>query len=924
MDVEGRSKNDDAMSTCIVSTAEVFDIDDVSWPAIVALQSQIIAWLIGPPKGARVMNVKTGATALDIARLYLERGWDPVPVEFRKKGPRVEGWGGSFRLTGENLSEYFNCGRQNIGVVLGKRSGGLTDIDLDCHEARVIASYVLPPTKAIFGRASSRNSHRLYVTGLSDVPGQPATIAFDAPGKGKDARLLEVRIGGEKRAQTIFPGSTHQDTGESILWEEDGEPAIVEGERLIKYGRCLGAACLLARAWPANDSRQRHEFALVVGGVLARSNFKDPLSAIKPLVQGICAAVGDNESRDRVTAALDAAKAFKEGKHAYGLPELIKYAGEAAAKLICEWFGYQGSIADVDSDEPLGFQMRETGLYVCKVKGDGENKEEQCEWVSSPFSVVQRERSPTGDGWARRLSWRDHDGREHSHLVADARLHSDPGELCGDLADNGLTISISKHRDLINYLNRKDVSHRGTIVERTGWHDIAGKRCFVLPDQVIGRVDRVTLQGSTSRPYAVGGTLEEWKTHVAGKVKGHRYLTFMLANGFVGPLLELLEMESGGVHPYGQSSIGKTTGVRVSVTPWGSGADKGGFLKSWSATRNGLEGAAVDHADTLLPLEEMGIANAKELGASVYSITSGLGKQRADRTGSLRSPKTWRTWMVSSGEATLRAMMAAGGQRVRAGQEIRILDIRADQDEGVGVFNKISADFDPKALADEIKLATCRYYGTAGPAFIAKLLEVEREDVKRHWEEMRQEIPKKVGLAGSTEQVTRVADKFAVIALAGELAIEFGVLPLEKGSVGKAAGEMLGRWVKGSGGAKDPQEITAGIAQIRRILSAYGSSRFEHADRNAASKDEYRPVHDRLGWFRGAGEDQRWFILPTIFRDVLCEGFDHTTIREALHDYGMLIRDPDGKHWPRNECCDGRTQRVCVLTARILQEEGAD
>jgi uncharacterized protein (DUF927 family) len=569
-------------------------------------------------------------------------------------------------------------------------------------------------------------------------------------------------------------------------------------------------------------------------------------------------------------------------------------------------------------DEPDGYKMEENGLYIWN------EKREKWEWICAPFTVTQRERSPDGKGWSRRLSWLHHDKRQQTYLVSDARLHSDPGELCGELAGNGLTISTSQHKNLISYINRKSSANRGTIVERTGWHEIAGRRCFVMPDMVIGGVDKVTLQGSTSRPYAVSGTIEEWQTHVAAKAIGHRYLTFMLSNGFVGPLIELLEMESGGVHPHGASSIGKTTGVRMAVTPWGSGADRGGFLKSWSATRNGLEGAAVDHADTLLALEELGIANPKELGSYVYSLASGLGKQRADRTGALRAPKTWRIWAISSGEVTLRALMAQGGQRVRAGQEIRIVDIRADQGDGVGVFNKTGPGFNPKTFADELKLATCQYFGTAGPAFVAKLLEQDRERIRQFWDKMRREIPEKAKLVSGAEQVMRVADKFSLIATAGALATEFEILPWPSGVAEAAAAGMLDRWVKSRGGAKDPQEVTAGIGQVRKFIAEHGNTRFEDRDHHAKSKTDGPRVTNRLGWFSGAGADQRWYVLPSTFKDTFCEGFDYTIVREALHDYGMLERDPDGKHWPQNERCDGRTQRVYVLTARILQEEGAD
>jgi len=105
--------------------------------------------------------------ALDIALDYIGRGWNPVPIDYRTKKPSA-GPGWQLRIIdATNAPHYFNGGRMNIGVMLGPSSHGLTDVDLDCEEARTVAPYILPRTGAIFGRASSRAAHRLYYTDLS-------------------------------------------------------------------------------------------------------------------------------------------------------------------------------------------------------------------------------------------------------------------------------------------------------------------------------------------------------------------------------------------------------------------------------------------------------------------------------------------------------------------------------------------------------------------------------------------------------------------------------------------------------------------------------------------------------------------------------------------------------------------------------------
>lgn len=272
-------------------------------------------------------------TALDIALDYIGRGWNPVPVPHRKKKPIGDEW--QLRIIdASNAAQHFNGQAMNIGVVLGPSSHGLTDIDLDCEEARAIAPYILPRTGAIFGRSSSRAAHRLYYTDLS-VTADKAVQNFDDPGPPK-ARILELRIGGTNGAQTVFPGSTHEDTGEAIVWEENGAPASVDGDDLTRRIHALAAYGLIARHWAA--LQLKHDAALVVGGFLARAGKNE--NEIGLAMEAIARAVNDPEWKNRRDAAKDAAKAFREGKKAFGFPAMCEAFGEAIAKRAAEWLGY--------------------------------------------------------------------------------------------------------------------------------------------------------------------------------------------------------------------------------------------------------------------------------------------------------------------------------------------------------------------------------------------------------------------------------------------------------------------------------------------------------------------------------------------------------------------------------------------------------
>ena len=65
--------------------------------------------------------------ALAAARDYIERGWAPIPVPFRTKGPLLDEWQ-TLRINAETAPNFFNGAPQNIGIILGAASGGLCDL----------------------------------------------------------------------------------------------------------------------------------------------------------------------------------------------------------------------------------------------------------------------------------------------------------------------------------------------------------------------------------------------------------------------------------------------------------------------------------------------------------------------------------------------------------------------------------------------------------------------------------------------------------------------------------------------------------------------------------------------------------------------------------------------------------------------------
>ena len=261
---------------------------------------------------------------------------------------------------------------------------------------------------------------------------------------------------------------------------------------------------------------------------------------------------------------------------------------------------------------------------------------------------------------------------------------------------------------------------------------------FVLPDTVIGpKASKVIFQSGEGGhdEHTRAGTLEGWQHEISSRAVGNPLLLLALSASFAGPMLALCNAEGGGLHFVGDSSTGKTTLLEAACSVWG-GAN---YRRSWRATANGMEGAAALFNDGLLALDEISECNPHDVGAIIYALGNGRGKQRAGRLGSARALTRWRCFVLSSGERSIGTTMYEVGRHAKAGQGVRLLDLSATRK--YGAWDNLHGLASGSAFSDAIKRAVVIHHGRAGRAFLEKLTRDKRDSVRisnasKHWADL--------------------------------------------------------------------------------------------------------------------------------------------------------------------------------------------
>ncbi|SFH21573.1 putative DNA primase/helicase [Nitrosospira sp. Nsp14] len=500
--------------------------------------------------------------------------------------------------------------------------------------------------------------------------------------------------------------------------------------------------------------------------------------------------------------------------------------------------------------------------------------------VCSPLHVV----AVTSDGhqhnFGRLLRLRNTLGHWREWAMPMEMLRGAGDDLRGELLAMGVEIEpgLGARRLLSTYLQAEPPSRQMRCALQVGW--CGGS--FILPDTVIGpKASDVIFQSSVcgNDEHTVAGTLAGWQEEISSKAVRNPLLLLALSAAFTGPMLALCNVEGGGMHFVGDSSTGKTTLLEAACSVWGGP----NYRRSWRATANGMEGAAALFNDCLLAVDEISECNPHEVGAIIYALSNGRGKQRAGRAGNARAVTRWRCFVLSSGERSIETTMQEAGHRPKAGQAVRLLDLSVARP--FGAWDDLHNLPSGTAFSDAIKRAAVTHHGHAGRTFLEKLTRDER-DFCAYLERVRS-LPE-FAAEGGEGQEKRTAARFALLALAGELATEYGITGWPAGAATKAAAEGFKAWQASRGsGNNERQQI---LEQVSAFIERHGDSRFSDGD----STDESQ-TYNRAGWWEESPEGRIYLFSATGLQEAL-KGFDYKRALNVLQEAGALPKsDASGR-----------------------------
>jgi Domain of unknown function (DUF927) len=331
------------------------------------------------------------------------------------------------------------------------------------------------------------------------------------------------------------------------------------------------------------------------------------------------------------------------------------------------------------------------------------------------------------------------------------------------------------------------------VITRAGWAGTA----FVFPDGTFlpSNANLAVCLPREHRPYGSKfgsrGTLKDWQ-RIPDLARGNSRLMLAVALAFVGPVADLLMVETPMIQIFGAPGAGKTAIAAAAGSVWGGDGDEL-FVESWNHTANNLELVASAHHAAFLVLDETRLSDQSQprpsgtFFSAVMRLAEGRTKGRLNETA---APLRSRTPILSTSNKSLDELALDNRVQIDDAYRGRLIDVPLPV-SGMGAFEELHDFQDHHALAVELISLARGSYGVASEEFASRFAAARERNDKAL----------RTFLVDGTERFVRVAAKrfasperdlgridrkLATIFASARLAIRFGILPWTANELGAA------------------------------------------------------------------------------------------------------------------------------------------
>ena len=446
------------------------------------------------------------------------------------------------------------------------------------------------------------------------------------------------------------------------------------------------------------------------------------------------------------------------------------------------------------------------------------------------------------------------------------------------IASSSSILQLASYGILVNSENAKALSTYILEIENLNFDVIPeqqsiGRLGWISQKHFSPYVEELVFDGETNFKHMFNaikscGNRETWLYAMRDLRKEKSPGRLFLAASFASVILEPCGLLPFFLHAWGGTEVGKTVGLMIAASVWGS-PRLGDFILTFNSTSVGQEMTASFLNSLPMCIDELQIQSSsgvRDFDRIIYQLTEGVGRTRGAKTGGLQKLNTWKNCIITNGEHPI-SNSSSGGGAVN-----RVIEFECDEkvySDLVGICAVISSN-----------------YGFAGREFVEFL---QQDGMFEAVNAIQKEYYRELLKSDSTDkQAASASAILAADAIATELIFKDGnnltVADLEKIMTKKA-------------------EVNVNQRALEYV--------YELAERNP-NRFKANEFGDYQGEVWGKKEDDCIYFIKSVFdREMANAGFNSTAFLAWAKRMGYIDTDKN-KRTKKAWILGGSVNTVCV------------